>query len=166
MNTVPTQPSQESAPQSQIVMVHLDAENHIVVQAGEVSKLGNSYYLGLDPSSPDHNCSPKVGLKRMLTAWIRELSSDEGDLIYLPFDFSDEYTRWLACQKISDQVLIVFGWAEVEGWAISPSDFSQYAHAVPGFSPDEPLLVQQFYLPRFLAQLRRSAATIQTDESP
>lgn len=152
-----------AAPQSTHVVVSLDADRRIVVRIGDETRIGDSYYLGIDRESPDHNCSPAVGLRRLLQAWIRELSSDNGDLIYLPFDFSDEYTRWLACQKIADQILVVFGWAEVEGWAISPSDFSQFARAVPEFNPDEPLHVQQFYLPRFLSQLRQSLANCPHD---
>ena len=95
----------------------------------------------------------------MLGAWLQALlAAADGELIYLPFDFSDEYTRWIACQRDGDQLLVVFGWAEVEGWAISPSDFSEYQKDLPGFSPDEPLTVQSFYRPWFISQIRRSIA--------
>jgi hypothetical protein len=53
-------------------------------------------------------------------------------------------------------VTIVFGWATVEGWAISPNDLSHYAFGLPGFMPDEPLITQTFYLPRVLNELRLS----------
>lgn len=148
------------------VSVTLDADNRIVVQIGEECRIGDSYYLSIDPQEPEHDPSPTAGLRTLLLSWIRELSSSDGDLIYLPFDFSDEYTRWLACQKIADQVLVVCGWAQVEGWAIRPANFREYVHAVPNFRPDEPLLVQQFYLPRFLSQLRRSAARCRLPDQP
>lgn len=148
---------------AQKISVELDGNNHIVVHVGNECRIGNSYYLGLAPECQDHNCSISTGLRRMLLAWIRELESACNDLIYLPFDFSDETTRWLACQKIGSQLHVVFGWADVEGWAITPSDFSGFARSLPGFTPDEPLNVQEFYLPRFLSQIRRSAACCDPD---
>jgi hypothetical protein len=143
----------------QNVAVQLGADNRIVVRFGSEYRPGDSYYLGIDPRSPDHDCTPQTGLQRMLGAWLQALlAAADGELIYLPFDFSDEYTRWIACQRDGDQLLVVFGWAEVEGWAISPSDFSEYQKDLPGFSPDEPLTVQSFYRPWFISQIRRSIA--------
>jgi hypothetical protein len=51
---------------------------------------------------------------------------------------------------------VVFGWATVEGWAISPQDLSQYADSLRGFMPDEPLITQTLYMPRVLSDLRHS----------
>ncbi len=139
------------------VSVSLNADNQITVQVGSESRAGESYYLGLQPNSDNHEFRPATGTLQLVHEWIRLLSElKDGQQLFLPFDFSDEYTRWLTVHRDGREVTIVFGWATVEGWSISPRDFSQYAHGVPGFMPDEPLHTQEFYLPRVLADLRHS----------
>lgn len=145
----------------QNVSVRLDVDNRIVVQIGSECHSGDSYYLGIDPRSPDHNCTPKQGLKSLLLNWLAIVSAAaDRSIIYLPFDFSDEYTRWIACQRDGDQILVVFGWAGIEGWAISPSDFQEYSGSLPEFVPDEPVVVQSFYTPYFISSIRRSIAIL------
>ncbi len=143
------------------VSVSLNADNQIEVNVGTESRAGESYYLGLQPNSENHEFRPAEGTRQLVSEWIRLLTElRDGQQLFLPFDFSDEYTRWLTLRREDRDVTIVFGWATVEGWAISPRDFTQYAHGVPGFMPDEPLLTQTFYLPRILSDLRRSHAIL------
>lgn len=129
------------------------------VQIGEETRTGDLYYLGIDPRNKDHNCSTDVGLTRLIDGWIETILANEGKRIfYLPFDFSDEFTRWLACEKNGNKITIVFGWAEVEGWSFSPSEFSEHSRDLKNFQPDEPTNPQTFYLPRLLSDLRRAKA--------
>ena len=72
----------------------------------------------------------------------------------------DEYTRWLTLRRENRDLSVAFGWATIEGWAISPSDLSEYASGLPGFMPDEPIVLQTFYLPRFLSNLRQCQALL------
>ena len=121
------------------------------VQIGEEVRTGDLYYLGIDPRNKDHECSVDVGLVRLINGWIETLLANEGKRIFcLPFDFSDEFTRWLACEKNGNRITVVFGWAEVEGWSFSPSEFSEHSRDLKGFRPDEPTNPQTFYLPRLL----------------
>lgn len=139
------------------VTVSLNADNQITVQVGSESRAGESYYLGLQPNSEHHEFRPATGTMQLVTEWIRLLTGlGNEQTLFLPFDFSDEYTRWLHLHREGRNVTIVFGWATVEGWAISPQDLSQYAEALPGFMPDEPLITQTLYLPRVLSDLRSS----------
>lgn len=139
------------------VSVSLNADNQIAVQVGSESRAGESYYLGLQPNSDNHEFRPASGTMQLVTEWIRLLTAlNDGQTLFLPFDFSDEYTRWLHVCRVERNVTIVFGWATVEGWAISPQDLSEYANALPGFMPDEPLITQTLYLPRVLSDLRHS----------
>lgn len=141
----------------QIVEVSLTDSEQFAVRVGEELRSGELYYLGIDPAAADHDCAPEEGLKKLIAGWIAELIDvDEGRILYLPFDFSDEYTRWLACEKHGSDVTCVFGMAEVEGWSFSPSDFSGLARSLQGFHADAPVNPQTFYLPRFLSELRRS----------
>lgn len=138
------------------VSVSLNPHNQIEVRVGTESRSGESYYLGLQPDSGDHEFRPAAGTLQLISEWIRLLSeSTDGDRLFLPFDFSDEYTRWLSVHRDGRSVSITFGWATVEGWAISPRNFSEYAHNLPGFQPDEPIQLQSFYLPRVLNDLQQ-----------
>ena len=143
------------------VSVSLNADNQIEVCVGTESRAGESYYLGLQPNSEKHEFRPMDGTIQLVSEWIRLLTDlSDGQQLFLPFDFSDEYTRWLTLHREGRDVTIVFGWATAEGWAISPLDLSQYAHSLPGFMPDEPLHTQTFYLPKVLSDLRHSQAIL------
>ena len=143
------------------VSVSLNSDNQIEVQVGSESRAGESYYLGLQPASENHDFRPATGTTQLVGEWIRLLSDlQDGQQLFLPFDFSDEYTRWLTWHRVGLEVTIIFGWATVEGWSISPRDLSQYAHGVPGFMTDEPFHPQAFYLPRVISNLRQCHAIL------
>ena len=143
------------------VSVSLNADNQIQVRVGAESRAGECYYLGLQGISENPEFRPVEGIVQLLTEWLRLLVGlHDGQLLFLPFDFSDEYTRWLTLHRDGSDVTIVFGWASVEGWSISPDDLTPYAHSLPDFMPDEPLHAQTFYLPRVLSDLRHSLAIL------
>lgn len=144
------------------VAVTLNSDNQIEVRVGSESRVGESYYLGLQPNRDHDDFRPATGTLQLVTEWIHWLSSmSNGEQIFLPFDFSDEFTRWIHVDRIGREITIVFGWAAVEGWAISASDLSEHVHGLPGFMPDEPLLTQTLYLPRVVADLRASQRVLQ-----
>lgn len=143
------------------VSVSLNADNQIQVRVGSESRVGESYYLGLQSNSENHEFHPLEATMQLLSEWIRLITElKDGQQLFLPFDFSDEYTRWLTMYRDNRNVTVVFGWAGVEGWSISPEDLTQYAHGLPGFMPDEPFQTQTFYLPQFISNLRNSLAIL------
>jgi hypothetical protein len=145
------------------VTVRLNSDNQITVGVGTESRTGECYYLGLHQGGSHGDYQPLAGTARLLRSWLSLVCGlRDGDPLFLPFDFSDEYTRWLALQRTADEVTVVTGWAAIEGWAISPADFSEFAHGLPGFMPDEPLVAQSFYLPRVLSDLRHSLAVLES----
>lgn len=147
------------------VSVNLTPDNQIEVRVGSESRAGESYYLGLQPGSDNHEFRPVDGTIQLVGEWIRLLTIlNDGEQLFLPFDFADEYTRWLTVHRDGCDVTVVFGWADVEGWSIFPQDLSQYAHGLPNFMPDEPLHTQTFYLPQVLSNLRQSLAILRTQE--
>jgi len=151
----------------QNVSVRLNANNQIEVRVGTEFRAGESYYLGLQANCDDPEFRPLEGTIQLVSEWIRLLSGlRDGQQLFLPFDFSDEYTRWLTLDRHRRDVTIVFGWARIEGWSISTRDLSHYAHGLPGFMPDEPLQTQTFYLPRVLSNLRYSLATLESQSLP
>ena len=143
------------------VSVSLNADNQIEVRVGSESRVGESYYLGLQSNSENHEFHPLEGTIQLLSEWIRLITElKDGQQLFLPFDFSDECTRWLTMYRDNRHVTIVFGWAGMEGWSISPRALTQYAHGLPGFMPDAPFHTQTFYLPQFISNLRNSLAIL------
>lgn len=148
-------------PQHAILEVRLINEDEFCIRVGTDLQTGALYYLGIDPESAEHHCSPAQGVRRLLDRWLQVITEEAtGQIFYLPFDFSDESTRWLACEKSGQQITTVFGWAPVEGWSFSPSDFESYRHQLSDFQPDVPANPQTIYLPRFLSELRAAAASV------
>jgi hypothetical protein len=144
---------------SRLIDLQFTSADEFTLRIGSEQRTGSLYYLGIDPRAPDYNCTPCTGLARLLRNWIEHLlHTDTPNPVFLPFDFTDETTQWIACETSDNTIHMVFGWAHVEGWAISPSDFGQYATSLPDFTPNEPTLIQSFYLPRFLNELRHQIA--------
>lgn len=147
------------------VSVSLNADNQILVQVGTEHRTGESFYLGLQAGGKGPGGRPIEAIMQLVSEWIRLLiEMNDGEQLFLPFDFSDEYTRWLTVHRNRCEVTIVFGWAAVEGWSISTQDLNPYAHCLPGFRPDEPLHTQTFYLPHVLSNLRQSLAVLSTQQ--
>lgn len=143
------------------VDVSLADNDKFRVQVGEEVRSGELYYLGIDPRNKDHEITAEEGLYRLIGNWVTSIVEVEDQTsFYLPFDFSDEFTRWLACEKDGSLLTVICGWAEVEGWSFSPSDFGQLLRGLTGFRPEDDASPQTFYTPRFLSDLRRSQATL------
>ena len=95
------------------------------VRFGDALLRCDSYYLGLDPLLfPEREDAGKVRavLRRLIWQWLAALDwLADGGTAYLPFDFADQYTAWLECQRSGDGVVVSWGFADVEGWALTPS---------------------------------------------
>ncbi len=61
----------------------------------------DSYYLVIDSKlSPDQEDANKIRLvlRKLLEQWLSAVESIPADgSVYLPYDFSDQYTAWLRC---------------------------------------------------------------------
>jgi len=102
----------------------------------------DTYYLALDSELlREYEDAGKIGvvLRRLLEQWLTTVENVEDDgTVYLPYDFSDQYTGWLCCFRSGNTASVCRGWATVEGWSISPSAVGQYMTLLPGFRPDGP----------------------------
>lgn len=96
------------------------AHDDLVLRIGDSVWRCDSYYLLLDRGMlPDQEDASKVRavLRVLLEKWrtaIKDLTN--GETVYLPYDFSDEYSAWLACELVNGELLIQRGSAE--GWSI------------------------------------------------
>ena len=99
------------------------------------SRTTDSYYLALDSAMLPGDESPDKArrvLIRLLQRWIEALAQATGTRpVYLPFDFSDEYTGCFQCRPDAEFIEIVPGWSSREGWSFWPSDPGDYFLASP-----------------------------------
>ena len=124
----------------------------IAIQIGDESRCGECAWLGVNPDASETLNLPSE-VRRLFRYWLQQLLQlREGAETWLPYDFADEQTGWICFRREGNQLLAVCGTAAVEGWEIS-LETSRTA-APQGFRPDEPLHVQEFYLPRIIADLR------------
>jgi len=107
----------------------------LVLRVGTWANRSDSYYYALDHpggQQPD----PVAAMRALLTGWkaVVEACAD-GEVVWLPHDFSDQCSGWLRCHRRGDTFGVVDGWAGVEGWAFSPSDFEDAAGRLDDFTP-------------------------------
>lgn len=118
-----------------------DHDDLVLLFAGQ-SRTCDAYYLALDRQLlADREDADKVHavLRRLLEQWLAAAEGlPEGGTAYLPYDFSDQYTGWLRCQRSAGEVTVAIGWAEVEGWSFFSSAVPEYLSCLPGFRPDGP----------------------------
>jgi len=96
----------------------------------------DSYYFFIDSNfSSEENIDKFVKVfNKLVDQWLDyiRLLGDE-DSIYLPFDFSDQYTGCARVVKHGDNLAITPGWSNIEGWSVFPSDISTYVKRVNDF---------------------------------
>lgn len=141
--------------------------NDIVLILGGERWECDSYYFALDrelmPEQEDGDKIRRV-LVGLLVQWLAALGQlRDGGTAYLPFDFSDQCTGWLACRRSGDEVIVSWGWAAVEGWSFSPSKVGELFACPRGFRLDGPTV--QFSLRELIETVRDSLTQI-ADSGP
>ncbi len=118
------------------------AHDDLVLRFAGERSVCDSYYLALDRELlPDREDADKVRavLRRLLEQWLAAVERlSDGGTAYLPYDFSDQYTGWLACHRSGDEVTVSRGWADVEGWSFFPSAAGNLFERPRGFRVDGP----------------------------
>jgi hypothetical protein len=107
----------------------------LVLRLGGEEWRCDTYYLALDRGMlVDQEDELKViaVLARLLEQWhTAVVGMSDGEVCYLPFDFSDQCTGWLRCTAVGSDLKIQWGWASIEGWSFYPSDVGELLHSVP-----------------------------------
>jgi hypothetical protein len=102
----------------------------------------DSYYFAIDWNFlPGDESTEKVRavLRKLLEQWLSTVMNlSDGGTAFLPYDFSDEYTGWLCCQRNGDEMTVLRGWALVQGHGIFPSAIGKYLTHLPEFKADGP----------------------------
>jgi hypothetical protein len=126
----------------------MTGHNDLVLFFAGQSWVCDSYYLALDRKLlPDREDADKVRavLQRLLLQWLEAVDNmPDGGTVFLPYDFSDQCTAWLRCQRSGSGVTVSHGWANVEGWSFFPSAVGEYLSDLPGFRPNGPSIWVDF----------------------
>ena len=135
----------------------------LVLSIGGTDIVCDTYYLALDQQGASELSDAgrvRVNLAMLLRQWLQALSEiSDGGTVYLPYDFSDEYTGWLACQRSGLEVSVSVGWALVEGWALMPPSQGDIMTTPKGFRVDGPIV--RAMLMDFVESVRGSLALVE-----
>lgn len=140
----------------QTLSVSLDADNRIVIRVGNEFQTGETHYLAMEASDANRRAALWQALQTLLQDWISLLNrSCNGDIVYLPFDFSDEATSWLACHCDHTEFTLVFGRMDIEGWEIASGNWHRQTDFPLRFVVNEPANPQTFDRAHVLRKLQQ-----------
>jgi hypothetical protein len=107
----------------------------LVLRLGDQEWRCDTYYLALDQKmlvDQEDEVKVRAVLARLLEQWhTAVVGLSDGEVCYLPFDFSDQCTGWLRCTAAGSDLKIQWGWASIEGWSFYPSDVGDLLHSAP-----------------------------------
>ncbi len=138
------------------------AHDDIVLRFGGQTWISDSYYFALDGALQPESEDPlkvKAVFRRLLEQWLGAVENmPDGGTVFLPYDFSDQYTGWLRCQRSGGEVSASRGWSYVEGWSFFPSAVGEYLAEMPGFQIDGPTV--RASVEELLEDIRNSLARV------
>ncbi len=94
----------------------------------------DTYYfiIEIEPYETLQDIKNAVG--QLLTYWLTEIQNvDEGKQIYLPIDFSDQYTGCLKVLKQGESIQLTYGFSDREGYSINPLSPGDYSTTITDF---------------------------------
>jgi hypothetical protein len=97
----------------------------------------DTYYFCLAVEPVENIDDIKNAVSQLLQFWIDKVSeSKEGETIFLPIDFSDQYTGCLKIQNQDAQLVLTYGCSRREGWAVDPLNPGNYYREITDFEAD------------------------------
>lgn len=109
----------------------------LILRVATWANRSDSYYFVLDHAA-GHEPDPASAVRALLSGWSAAVEAcADGEVAWLPHDFSDQYSGWLRCLRRGDWFEIVDGWAGIEGWAFYPSDFRDALNRLEDFAPHD-----------------------------
>ena len=126
------------------------------------SKTFDTYYfcLAIEPKATTDDIRNAVA--QLLQFWldkIEEMKNEE--IVYLPIDFSDQYTGCLKVLKKATQLILNYGFSRREGWAVNPLNPNNFYKEINDFQSEteKQLAVDKanfiFYLDKQIQKLKK-----------
>lgn len=104
------------------------SHDDIVVTLGSYEYTCDSYYFAIDPHFPGEDAEKTLKtIKILLRQWLLNIESlAEGETIYLPYDFSDEYIACIRARRIDDLLYCIPGYTSIPGHSVRPSNIDKF----------------------------------------
>ena len=100
-------------------------------------KYFDTYYFSLAIEPKSGILEIKSAVAKLLGAWMKQVNGlRSGNIIYLPIDFSDQYTGCLKVENLEDRLLLTYGLSKREGWSVNPISPSEYFHSIIDFEAE------------------------------
>ena len=116
-----------------------EGHNNILVEIPEMNfnNQFDAYYFQLE-KEPFEIQDIKNGISELLGYWKEKIIDlKSGNSIYLPIDFSDEYTGcFKLTAKENKKIQMEYGFSRIEGYSISPTKPEEYYKSVKDFEND------------------------------
>lgn len=96
----------------------------------------DTYYFALAIEPQDGLSEIKKAVSQLIESWNQEINRLKyGQTIYLPIDFSDQYTGCIKLEKI-DKLNLTYGYSMREGWSVDPINPTDYYTSVQDFKAE------------------------------
>ena len=115
----------------------------------------DSYYFALAIEPKNGIKEIKNAVAELIASWNKKQAEMEnGQVIYLPIDFSDQYTGCLRVEKKND-LNLKYGFSRREGWTVDPINPTEYYESISDFDTenDKSLTVNQSEFEKCLTKL-------------
>ena len=104
----------------------------------------DTYYFCLAVEPVETIDDIKNAVSQLIQFWYNKVSeSKNGETIFLPIDFSDQYTGCLKVQNQDGQLVLTYGFSRREGYTIDPLNPENYYKEVNDFevNPEKYMIV-------------------------
>jgi hypothetical protein len=97
----------------------------------------DTYYFCLAAEPLETIDDKKNAVSQLIQFWHNKVSeSKNGETIFLPIDFSDQYTGCLKVQNQDGQLTLTYGLSRREGYAVDPLNPENYYKEITDFEAD------------------------------
>ncbi len=97
----------------------------------------DTYYFFLTIEPVETIDDIKNAVSQLIQFWYNKVSeSKKGETIFLPIDFSDQYTGCLKVQNQGEQLVLTYGFSRREGYTVDPLNPENYYKEITDFEAD------------------------------
>jgi hypothetical protein len=109
----------------------------IISFTGLVDLTLDTYYFAIAVKPDETFKATKTAIAQLLSYWQATIQNSLGDqTIYLPIDFSDEYTGCFKIHNRGETLMVTYGFSSRQGYSVSPIDPNDYSTTVTDFQQD------------------------------
>lgn len=120
-------------------LLSTNGHNDLLVEIPKMNfiKEVDSYYFQIE-KEPFEIHDIEKGISELLEYWKNKIIDIKMENpIYLPIDFSDEYTGCFKLEEHNNSIHIEYGFSRIEGFSISPTNPGNYYKRVDDFKSDD-----------------------------